>query len=86
MMFRPLSPLKLSAAKEQHLTKVAKVHTYTSEKLVPTFTSTLSPSKIAFGFTESDVHDPKEGGGTFSVFFGSETNSIGLHLLPPSAS
>ena len=68
----PISPLKLAAAKEQHLTKTVKMHTYTSETLVPTFTSTLSPAKIAFGYTESDVHDPKEGGGTFSVFFGSE--------------
>ena len=68
----PISPLKLAAAKEQHLTKVVKMHTYTSEALIPTFTSTLSPAKIAFGYTESDVHDPKEGGGTFSVFFGSE--------------
>jgi lysyl oxidase-like protein 2/3/4 len=68
----PISPLKRAAAKEQHLTKTVKMHTYTSETLVPTFTSTLSPAKIAFGYTESDVHDPKEGGGTFSVFFGSE--------------
>jgi len=48
------------------------MHTYTAETLIPTFTSTLSPAKIAFGYTESDVHDPTEGGGTFSVFFGSE--------------
>lgn len=70
----PISPLKLAAAKEQHLTKVVKMHTYTTETLVPTFTATLSPAKIAFGYTESDVHDPQEGGGTFSVFFGSEPN------------
>lgn len=70
----PISPLKLAAAKEQHLTKVVKMHTFTSETLIPTFTSTLSPAKIAFGYTESDIHDPTEGGGTFSVFFGSEPN------------
>lgn len=69
----PISPLKLAAAKEQHLTKVVKMHTYSAKTLVPTFTSTLAPSKIPFGYTESDVHGPEgKGGGTFSVFFGSE--------------
>jgi hypothetical protein len=77
----PISPLKLAAAKEQHLTKVVKMHTYTAETLIPTFTSTLSPAKIAFGYTESDVHDPKEGGGTFSVF--SARNQISI-VHPPS--
>lgn len=69
----PIHPHKLAAAKEQHLTKVVKLHTYTPTTLVPTFVSSLSPSKIAFGYTESDVHNPKIGG-TFSVFFGSERN------------
>lgn len=69
----PISPLKLAAAKEQHLTKVVKMHTYSPQTLAPTFTSTLAPSKIPFGYTESDVHGPEgQGGGTFSVFFGSE--------------
>jgi hypothetical protein len=68
----PISPLKLAAAKEQHLTKVVKMHAYTSETLIPTFVASLAPAKIAFGYTESDVHGPKEG--TFSVFFGSEPN------------
>jgi hypothetical protein len=68
----PLHPHKLAAAKEQHLTKIVKMHTYTPFHVKPTFVSSLSPSKIAFGYTESDCHAPETG--TFSVFFGSEPN------------
>jgi lysyl oxidase-like protein 2/3/4 len=48
----PISPLKLAAAKEQHLTKIVKMHVYTEETIVPTFVASLAPSKIAFGYTE----------------------------------
>ncbi len=65
----PIDPRKLAAAKEQHLTKVVKMHTYTKKTLAPTIITATSPNKIAFGFTEANVHS---GEGTFSVFFGSE--------------
>jgi hypothetical protein len=71
---------KLAAAKEQRLTKVVRMHAYTKSTLKPTLTSATGVAKIAFGFTEADVHAPETG--TFSVFFGSETQ---LDLSSPSA-
>jgi hypothetical protein len=71
---------KLAAAKEQHLTKVVKMHTYTKTTLKPTLTAATGAAKIAFGFTEADVHTPETG--TFSVFFGSGTQ---LDRSSPSA-
>ncbi|CZR67214.1 related to flavin containing amine oxidase [Phialocephala subalpina] len=67
----PIDKRKLAAAKEQHLTKTVKMHVYTKKTLAPTQLASTQPSKIAFGFTESDVHAETESG-TFSVFFGSE--------------
>ncbi|PMD33319.1 putative flavin-containing amine oxidase [Hyaloscypha variabilis F] len=81
VVFTPaIDAKKLAAAKEQHLTKVVKMHTYTKATLKPTMTSATGAAKIAFGFTEADVHGPETG--TFSVFFGSETQ---LDRTTPSA-
>jgi len=62
----PLSPKKLSASKEGHVTKGLKVHMYTKQPLQTVFTSSAPPQPLTFGFTES--HLPSDGG-TFSVFF-----------------
>jgi lysyl oxidase-like protein 2/3/4 len=76
----PIDTKKLAAAEEQHLTKVVKMHTYNKATLKPTLTSATGAAKISFGFTEADVHAPETG--TFSVFFGSETQ---LDRTSPSA-
>jgi Flavin containing amine oxidoreductase len=81
VVFTPaIDARKLAAAKEQHLTKVVKMHTYTKSTLKPTLTSATGAAKIAFGYTEADLHAPETG--TFSVFFGSETQ---LDRSSPSA-
>jgi hypothetical protein len=79
VVFTPAIDAKKSAAAEL-LTKVVKMHTYTKATLKPTLATATGAAKIAFGYTEGDLHGPETG--TFSVFFSSETH---LDLSSPSA-